>query len=291
MTLNPDQALGAFLLVLLGMIGSVLVLIMASTIRSVERPIERKRFVLEKITALFLGIYTILTGGIMYESIQQAALTRDSFTTVQRAFITIVDLQFEATRDAQGKATSWMFIPIIENSGSTPTKDMKVTRIMTGGPTKPEEGWSQSYPSIKLPHDPGDPDEVYYKPEPFHPTHLLLGPKARLPLPLSATGGIGVDLLRNVIERGWEHAAFGVIHYYDIFPGTKEHVTKFCFAIGAEKTTQNEIKPRYGVCRHWNCADEECRADRDAYQSEVRDAFAKAGQTVPRDIIDRWRTD
>jgi hypothetical protein len=82
-----------------------------------------------------------------------------------------------------------------------------------------------------------------------------------------------------------------VIHYYDIFPGTKEHVTKFCFAIGAEKTAENEIKPRYGSCRHWNCADEECKTDRDAYQREVREAFANAGQTVPRDIIDRWRTD
>jgi hypothetical protein len=199
MTLNPDQALGAFLLVLLGMIGSVLVLIMASTIRSDERPIERKRFILEKMTASFLGIYTILTGGIMYESIQQAALTRDSFTTVQRAFITVVDLQLEATRDAQGKATSWMFIPIIENSGATPTKDMKVTGIMTGGPTKPEEGWRQLYPGVQLPHDPSDPDETYYLPEPFHPHHLLLGPKARLPLSLSAIGGVGVDLLRNVI--------------------------------------------------------------------------------------------
>jgi hypothetical protein len=232
-------------------------------------------------------LIAVATAAVLSQQANQ--INRLSFSAVQRAFVTVVDLQFEATTGNDGRPVSWMFTPIIENSGTTPTVNMKITGVMTGGPTKPEKGWSNLYPSVELPRDPSDPYEVYYLPEPFRALHVVLGPKARMPLPLSASGGIGVDLLQNVIEHDWQHSIYGTIHYYDVFPDSVEHITKFCFALGAEKTSSNEIKPRYGYRGHWNCADSECASDRDNYRKEIREAFAKVGQPVPPEIVDRWQ--
>jgi hypothetical protein len=75
----------------------------------------------------------------------------------------------------------------------------------------------------------------------------------------------------------------GEARYEDIFG--QYHLTKYCFFIGSiDAETQ---KPYVGLCRHWNCADDECNADRAQYDREITAAFRKAGQSVPGLLMQR----
>jgi hypothetical protein len=73
--------------------------------------------------------------------------------------------------------------------------------------------------------------------------------------------GITEPSLRAILG-GFKMSIFGLIYYNDIFPSTKEHVTKFCYQIGANLSETNQIASSFGFCNHWNCADDECDDDR-----------------------------
>ena len=94
-----------------------------------------------------------------------------------------------------------------------------------------------------------------------------------------------MDLLKKNIDEGWRFYTYGVIHYRDIFAHSEAHVTKYCYSIGAARNQKDEMEPSIGLCGHWNCADDECKTDRDAWVAEVRDAFSKAGMKVPKEIL------
>jgi hypothetical protein len=98
-------------------------------------------------------------------------------------------------------------------------------------------------------------------------------------------GGVGVDLLKKAIDEGWRFYIYGVIHYNDIFAHSEPHVTKYCYTIGAARNEKGDIEPRTGLCDHWNCADDECRTDRDAWIAQLTAAFAKAGKKVPQELL------
>jgi hypothetical protein len=210
--------------------------------------------------------------------------TRESFSAVQRAFVTVTKLTFQPTRNADGRIVSWMFKPEIINSGGTPTKDMQYVSIGTDGPTKPTEGWSSPYPNVKFPEGPTDPDNVFNRPRFRHLPHAVLGPHATMTIALGGSG-IGIDILRKNIDEGWRFYEYGVIHYNDIFPGSDPHVTKYCFEIGTIRDAMGEIEPTSGLCPHWNCADDECRTDRNAWVIEMTDSFARAGEQVPEELL------
>jgi len=65
----------------------------------------------------------------------------------------------------------------------------------------------------------------------------------------------------------------------DRYPGTPEHITKYCFWIRAIEDGDS-WKPEPTLCSYWNCADEECERDKDAYADNVAKTFKKTGQTI-----------
>jgi hypothetical protein len=69
------------------------------------------------------------------------------------------------------------------------------------------------------------------------------------------------------------------IHYHDVFKDSPEHITKSCFRVGATIEADDTIKPSYGLCTHWNCADSECDDDREEYEEEMA---AKPTPSPPR---------
>jgi hypothetical protein len=183
-------------------------------------------------------------------SAEQARLTRESnrisreaFASVQRAFITVTDVSVSrgnSDRFPGGIPQSkfWMILPVIENSGNTPTAHLRWMNALsvTIGPEQ-------------------DPDRLAVDIEKKSSAGLaawnygILGPKAKMTLDY---GGNRVFLSEDVQ---------GVIRYNDIFSDTREHLTKFCYFVRADRS---DAKGGIGVpfliqCGgHTNCADDEC---------------------------------
>lgn len=222
-------------------------------------------------TLIVLSIYTCYTRQLVLDgetnSAEQARLTRESnrisresFASVQRAFITVTDVSIgrgNPDRYPGGIAQSkfWMILPVIENSGNTPTDHL---RWMTA-------------PSVTVGPE-QDPDKLAVDIEknasgdssPWN--YGILGAKAKMTLDY---GGNRVFVHERLISnlpdftKGkimWQ----GVIRYHDIFPGTPEHLTKFCYFV---RTDRAGPKGRIGApyltqCGgHTNCADDECKRE------------------------------
>jgi hypothetical protein len=93
----------------------------------------------------------------------------------------------------------------------------------------------------------------------------ILGPQSGI-----ALGGIGItEASIQAVLKGYKMFVFGIIYYNDIFPRTKSHITKFCYQVGANLSDKNEIVSSFSFCDHWNCADDECKDDRKAWEADV----------------------
>ena len=240
-----------------------------------------------------LIVYTAYTRQLVIDTKfatgEQARLTTDSnrinleaYTAVQRAFITISDVEINPIYD-NGEITHWALRINIENSGSTPSVDLNVVPTNTDFPVGPQEGWSKIYPSVRLPNVPNDPEDARsILQRGGISLRALIGPHAKYPiisfgLPAAEGAPHGITAILAGKMRAF---TYGAIHYHDIFKGTPEHVTKYCFGIGAEKT-RDGIRPQSYPCAHWNCADEECQGDKRSYEAEVIKAFQDVGAEVP----------
>lgn len=124
---------------------------------------------------------------------------------------------------------------------------------------------------------PTDPEDTFQRYSGW--SRALLGPKQSLP----SIGGVGrVCLGPENTANMWSPERIyvrGVVHYGDVFPGSPGHITKYCFWIQAVEN-KNVHEPRVVLCSYWNCADDECERDKEAYDAEVARNFAKTGQTL-----------
>jgi hypothetical protein len=191
-------------------------------------------------------------------------INRESFASVQRAFITVQDVSVNRgnpDRYPRGIQQSkfWMVLPVVENSGNTPTKHLRWMNALsvTLGPEQNPD---------KIAVDIEKNSSV--TPSPWN--YGILGPKARMTLDFA---GNPVFLSESVISelpeldrvKGkmmWQ----GVIRYHDIFPDTPEHLTKFCYFVRADRADadgQEGVRTPYlNQCGgHTNCADDECKQE------------------------------
>lgn len=224
-------------------------------------------------TLIVLSLYTCYTRQLVLDgetnSAEQARLTRESnrisresFASVQRAFITVTDVSVgrgNSNRYPGGIPQSkfWMILPVIENSGNTPTEHLRwMTALsVTVGPEQDPDRLAVDIEK----NSSADPSPWNYG---------VLGPKAKMTLDY---GGNRVFLNERIIpslpeldiKKGkimWQ----GVIRYNDIFPDTPEHLTKFCYFVRADRAgPKGRIGAPYLIqCGgHTNCADAECKRE------------------------------
>jgi len=152
----------------------------------------------------------------------------------------------------------WMFAVLVENSGNTPTREMDYLTIS----------------SRSTPTDPGDafartPKNGYDVPELIHQRWQgsFLGPKAQMHL-LGSQTELPVTVVSKMAADRENYYISGVIHYRDAFSNTPSHVTKFCYALIPFKEG-TETRVNYQRCLYWNCADEDCKADRERYDHDL----------------------
>jgi hypothetical protein len=136
------------------------------------------------------------------------------------------------------------FSPVWSNAGGSATKNL---RIFFGEPI--ESVTPIERPDMRIP-----PSTVWIP--------IVLGPKGR------QNGTIRPIALEKVkaIRTGKMHIyLWGDAYYHDIFPGTPEHVTKFCQELGGVNWGINELKEEFvaGIimtpCMIHNCIDDECK--------------------------------
>jgi hypothetical protein len=212
--------------------------------------------------------------------------TRESYTAVQRAFVVSSGIKIEPKKDQDGAITGYELSPLIWNSGSTPTKDMRAVFI------DPRQYRQNSYYG-----PPPDPDSFIITGPSSDPTtpklsRYVIGPHDYLP-PIARPFMLNRRTTQDILSGQLGSFYFGVIRYYDVFDGSPEHVTKFCYDLnsfvagGAEGFSASgpglaapAVRPDFAICPHWNCADNECEDDKRRYDEEKARA-PKNGAAAP----------
>ena len=100
---------------------------------------------------------------------------------------------------------------------------------------------------------PSDPDQLLSK---KRVGHFALGPRASYPVGRVAMQEAEID------RRAQTETPFyisGIIRYRDIFEGSVDHVTKYCFNVTTWPDTEGRKSPFFAPCRDWNCTDDECK--------------------------------
>jgi hypothetical protein len=205
------------------------------------------------ITALAAILVAAFTASLWIATGRQAKLTRQAVMAGKRAFVFPTGVVALPESNAQTGSFHWRLVPAWENSGETPTRNLRIYAdcILTNVPL-PE---SFSFTQI-------DPEEP--------PAMAMLGPKA------TSKGGIAPhaaapaltpqDILD--IQSGQRFLYFwGWARYFDLLPNTPERITRFCWQIIADGNplTFNPLMDPQGLRwsnihqRRGNCADDECR--------------------------------
>lgn len=174
----------------------------------------------------------------------------DSNISTQRPFVSANTLQI-----GKDLPFYWRFNVVFNNSGNTPTQDMQYIVDLDCDATHnvdPEEKFEHPLPNGLPQH-----------------WHVTLGPHSNASLPFGTEIGLPFSVIDKMAKQRSTCALIGVVHYRDSFAFSTEHITKFCYSIGAV-TRGNSSVPTYSQCVYWNCADADCDRDKERYQTEFR---------------------
>jgi hypothetical protein len=162
----------------------------------------------------------------------------------------------------------WRFVPVLENSGNTFTKGLRIYPI-AGSVVAPDDFVPKSSQGVvtnirpKLFYAPPDPEEGNIIPV-LKRHNYIISPHSSLDVG-------GIDITTDYLKPGGaEWFLYGWAQYNDIFFGTSIHKTKFCYAINP-LPTKGEQKPDVTLCGHWNCTDSDCEEDQKSYEADIAD--------------------
>jgi hypothetical protein len=212
-----------------------------------------------------LAIVAAVTAGVGYVQwralLKTDATTREAFTAVQRPFIIASSLAA-----VQDLPAYWSFQTILENTGSTPTKNMTVTSAV-------------SFSVPILPDSPADPGELKKQSDEAYPTVTdhFIGPHGKV-----AVDAISLitKTLEEMAEKRADFFVYGIARYNDAFAETDQRSTKFCFVVRPYKGQNGLTLQNRGPCHHWNCGDEDCERDKRKYEEERSEFLKKNPKAV-----------
>jgi hypothetical protein len=203
------------------------------------------------ITALSTIIIAAFTGTLWSATTRQAELTKEALIADKRAFIFAKSLGGFWERDDQIGLYNWRFRPLWENTGETPTSRMTMCT------------------ECELRNTPL-PNNFDFRHDPQHVGNGLIGPKSATYggiAPQSPAAAVSPSDLHDVQHGRKFLYLWGWIRYYDVFPGTPQHVTRFAWAI-VVLGDPFKYDPAAAVCSvsfsniylaSGNCADDDCQ--------------------------------
>jgi hypothetical protein len=204
-----------------------------------------------------VGIATAGVGFVQWKALLKTdSTTREAFTAVQRPFIIAIGL--EAIPDV---SVYWRFATILENTGSTPTKNMTVTSAV-----------SFSVPVV--PDTPTDPMDLRSQLSEAYPTVTdhFVGPHGKVSIDAIS---LITKTLEDMAERRADFYVYGIARYNDQFADTHERSTKFCFVVRPFKGPNGLSLNNRGLCHHWNCGDEDCDRDKRKYEEDRKEVLRR----------------
>jgi hypothetical protein len=200
------------------------------------------------------------------------------YELTNRATVTVAGMKMVTESDPAGRISNVSFIPIIKNTGHTPTRNLEFVMVdpwYEGVFGIPSERGVPRDPARDLPRDPSF--LLSFKNELFdvlgRQTYPL-GPDTELPPALPPTK-IGSELFGKIRGGQFGHFYYGIVRYNDVFDSSTIHITKYCFSINNEVMGDGGLSgtgrmPFYTICKHWNCTDEECERDSREYEEETK---------------------
>jgi hypothetical protein len=211
---------------------------------------DRQVLLWTKRAAKGVFIYTGLTVVIAIASVFATMISRDALISVQRAFVVPAGLKWDPIGDAQIKKVKWNIYATWQNSGNTPTRNLRtlVVKAFSIGILNFDDPLGSNF---DIPEDASD-----------KVIPSFLGPKATM------DGGpveIGGEDLARVQQNGVPLVIGGVARYDGILWGDKPHVTKFCFfvtEVRGDPLRLDYLTTASRICKTNNCADDECDTQR-----------------------------
>jgi hypothetical protein len=203
---------------------------------------------------------TVTIALISYRSAEDAHI---AYTAMRRAFVTLLPIQLDATVEGNGDKI-WTFTSTVENSGTTPTKNLTLYQFAPCVSSGSERVWIAIDPishcnfrtkgGKELVSDPEDPAEAYSM-KGADIRKYPLGPHAKVIVGRAAIYEAEINKLANE-SRPWYIS--GIVRYNDVFQGSRLHQTKYCYTVTMWSGINAVATPFLLPCDRWNCADEEC---------------------------------
>ena len=174
-----------------------------------------------------------------------ADTARLSMIATDRAYVHHDGTKYISHLDRQTSKIFWRIRPLWRNRGNTPTRNLWI------------------YTRYEL-RDTELPDNFPFEITPdFVPRLTLISPDGCIE---GAFFNIfGDDLL--AVSKGQKHLyVWGIARYHDVFPGTPERITKFCYFVAgtagdplsAYDAKANVFELFFIAYHRHNCADEDC---------------------------------
>jgi hypothetical protein len=230
--------------------------------RESDEQVRAKRDQINVNISVFTAVFAFAAAGAAIYSAWifsgQLKEMRVASVDVQRAFVAVTELAIKRgnpNRFMNGVPESrfWMLTPQVENSGTTPTRNLRW--IVAPGFTFATE---EDIPKVAADVEAQTPDLNRAW------NYGVLGPRAHMSLDYAGNASGLLDTAASGLAVGIVKMLFqGVLRYNDIFADTDEHVTKFCYWIrvdfsNSEKTAVGD--PYARQCGGYtNCTDNECR--------------------------------
>jgi len=244
-----------------------------------------------------LAIYAGHQEEIIEHQLNEMRIQAQAFNATQRAFIVLKEVKLASSSDNADEPPIPLFlkvVSIIENSGDTPTRNLvaktgvviKQTFVMSDLPEAAEAPHPMTPDGPSDPAQPYDPDKLESWFE-LGKSRVVLGPHGTTAIDGFINPTVS-DVRRPPVMGGSisRSYAYGILRYHDIFPGTAEHITKFCYEVAMSINEKGFAELSHRLCRHWNCADDECIQDRADYLAEFRTMLKATGKPVPRELLE-----
>jgi hypothetical protein len=202
------------------------------------------------VATLIIAMFTVVLTSV---TDRQARLTKEALIADKRAFVfSLGPSQFWNVTKESGEY-EWHFRAQWQNSGDTPTKNMTMFAECEVRTSVPPPGFDFDHPTVQ-------------------PGTAFIAPKSSLGGGLVPTPGRAAVSAQDILDAQANRKfiyMWGWAKYNDVFPGTPNHVTRFCWLltpIGDPKAFSPSAKPGEAGSLSFpnvyhtegNCADDEC---------------------------------
>jgi hypothetical protein len=213
--------------------------------KSEKREAQRDRN--ETRLAYWTRIVGIFTFGLSVIGVGTVCIlwkTDQTARDINRAFVFLRDISLGAI--AEDGETRWLTVPIWENGGNTPTRDMKSKISVLVAPIKFPDGISRCDFNARA-----------------APVPIVLGPKATSKVRFFEMPSKMISQFQDT--KGIKtFYVWGWATYRDVFSDS-ERITRFCLdvshVIGNPNDASTDIRLSYGLCSEGNCTDDECKKE------------------------------